>query len=189
MKKKRRKDENTTVEKLNVIIIKFIIIILLFFSGTILVKKNQKFKNDLYNKLYKNNFSFAVFKTYYNNNIGNIIPFQNIFKKKRVFNDKIEYKSLSKYNKGIKLNLYDNYPIPILKEGIVIYVGEKDKMQTVIVQQSNSVDVWYRNLSNTNVKLYDYVEKNDIIGEAKNNTLYLQYYLNGVEVDYKKFFK
>ena len=189
MYNKKKKKENTLLKKVNYFIFKCLTIGLLFFLCSILIKKDKKIKNDIYNNIYKNNFSFAVFKAYYNQNIGSILPFQNIFKKKRVFNEKIEYKSLSKYNKGIKLNLFDNYPIPNLKEGIVIYVGEKDKMQTVIIQQSNGVDVWYRNLSNTNVKLYDYVEKDNIIGEAKNNILYLQFYSNGVEVDYKEFFK
>ena len=47
----------------------------------------------------------------------------------------------------------------------------------------------YQNFSNKNVKLYDYVSDNEILGEVKNNTLYLTFKKNGVEIDYKKVIK
>jgi len=188
-KKYKRKRSNTKSNKLNLFIFKCFIIIILLIFGTIIIKNNPKIKKNIYNKIYNSNFSFAFFKNTYNKYIGNIIPFQNIFKEKKVFNEKLEYKSLSKYNKGIKLTLNDNYPIPIIKGGIVIFNGKKDGMNTVIIQQTDAIDVWYCNLSNTNVKLYDYLEDNSIIGEAKNNELYLQFYKDGMQIDYKKVFK
>ena len=101
-------------------------------------------------------------------------PFQNIFEDKKVFNEKLKYKSISKYNKGVKLTLSDNYAIPIIKGGIVIFSGEKEGLgKTIIIQQSDGIDVWYSNLANTTMKLYDYVEDNAVVGEAKNNELYL----------------
>ena len=83
----------------------------------------------------------------------------------------------------------DNYLIPSINEGIVIFNGKKDDKNTIIIQQPNKIDVWYSNLNNTNVKLYDYVDKNQIIGEANNNELYLSFYKDGVEIDYKKIIK
>ena len=118
-------------------------------------ENNPKLKNTIYNKVYNSNFSFAKFKNIYNKHIGNILPFQNIFKTKKVFNEKLQYKSLSKYNKGVKLTLEDNYPIPSIKGGIVIFNGKKDGKNTLIIEQYDGIDVWYCNLSNTklNAKL------------------------------------
>ena len=188
IKHKNKKDEKNN-NKFNLFLIKFFIIILSFSLLSISIKKDVKLKNIIYNKVYKSNFSFAYFKNIYNKNIGNIIPFQNIFKEKKVFNEKLEYEKLSRYNKGVKLKLSNNYAIPIIKDGIVIFVGDKDIGKTVIIQGSDGIDIWYSNLSNINVKLYDYVEENSIIGEAKNNELYLLFQKDGVEIDYNKVLK
>ena len=73
---------------------------------------------------------------------------------------------------------------------VVIFSGEKEGIgKTVIIQQSDGIDVWYGNLSNTTMKLYDYVEDNSIIGEAKNNELYMIFQKDGVEIDYKEVLK
>ena len=171
-------------------VLKLFSVIILFTIGTFLVRSNINIKNTLYNHIYNTHFSFASFKNLYNKYIGNVIPFQNIFETKKLFNEKLEYKSLSKYNKGVKLTLSDNYPIPIIKGGIVIFSGEKEGIgKTVIIQQSDGIDVWYGNLSNTTMKLYDYVEDNSIIGEAKNNELYMTFQKDGVEIDYKEVLK
>ena len=188
IKNKNKKEEKNN-SKFNLFLIKFFIIILSFSLLSISIKKDVKLKNIIYNKVYKSNFSFAYFKNIYNKNIGNIIPFQNIFKEKKVFNEKLEYEKLSRYNKGVKLKLSNNYAIPIIKDGIVIFVGDKDIGKTVIIQGSDGIDIWYSNLSNINVKLYDYVEENSIIGEAKNNELYLLFQKDGVEIDYNKVLK
>ena len=189
IKKKKLKQESKT-NKFNFFLVKFFIVILLFGLLSVSAQKDINIKNIIYNKIYKNNFSFAYFKNIYNKYIGNIIPFQNIFKENKVFNEKLEYKNLSKYNKGVKLTLNDNYPIPIIKGGIVIFVGTKEDLgKTVIIQGMDGIDLWYGNLSNTNVKLYDYVDENAIVGEAKNNELYMLFQKDGVEIDYNKVLK
>lgn len=174
----------------NFFIIKFFLVIILFSLGTLTVRSDAKLKNDIYNKIYNNNFSFAYFKNVYNKYIGNIIPFQNIFKEQKVFSEKLEYKKISTYNKGVKLTLNQGYAIPVIKGGIVIFSGDKENLgKTVIISQSDGIDVWYSNLSNTTMKLYDYVEDDAIVGEAKNNELYMIFQKNGVEIDYKEVLK
>ena len=44
-----------------------------------------------------------------------------------------------------------------------------------------------RNIDNLSVKLYDYVESDNIIGEAIDNTLYLVFMKDGSVLDYEKF--
>lgn len=181
--------DNKNGNRFRSFLLKLFIITIIFLSMYFVVDKNPKIKNKIYQKVYNSNFSFASVKKIYNKYIGNVLPFQNAFETKKVFSEKLSYKTLSKYNKGVKLSLSDNYLIPCIKGGIVIFSGVKNNMETIIIQQSDGIDVWYSNLSNKNVNLYDYVEDNQVIGEAKDNTLYMQFQKDGVEIDYKEVIK
>ena len=65
------------------------------------------------------------------------------------------------------------------------YIGEKEEYgNTVIIQQIDGIDVWYGNISNTSIKLYDYVEKGNLLGECSNE-LYLVFKKDGNRLDYE----
>ena len=66
---------------------------------------------------------------------------------------------------------------------------ECNNVKTVIIEDENGIDHIYGNLDNVNVKLYDYVDKNDLLGTASNNTLYLLFSKDGKYLDYKEFLK
>ena len=182
--KKRKKSSN-----ISYYFLKIVLVIIIFFLCYLIVNKSPKLKNKIYNKVYNTNINFASIKNVYNKYLGNVIPFQNSFAEQKVFKEKLTYNKLSRYNKGVKLTVNDNYLVPAIKGGIVIFDGEKDGLNTLIIQQSNKIDVVYQNFSNKNVKLYDYVSDNEILGEVKNNTLYLTFKKNGVEIDYNKVIK
>ena len=74
--------------------------------------------------------------------------------------------------------------VPCLESGIVVYIGNKDDYgQTVIIEQENGIDVFYSNISNDNIKLYDYIEKGEYVGQTKTNKLYLVFQKNGTVLD------
>ena len=62
------------------------------------------------------------------------------------------------------------------------------KDNTVIIQRIDGVDEWYGNVENVNVKLYDYVKKGSLLGEANNN-LYLVYKKDGNTLNYEDYLK
>jgi murein DD-endopeptidase MepM/ murein hydrolase activator NlpD len=94
------------------------------------------------------------------------------------------------YNNGVALSVDKEYLIPVLNSGIVIFVGEKeDYGKAVIIEQTNGIDVWYGNIDNLNVKLYDYVEDGSLIGETISDKLYLVFKKDGKALDYKKYIK
>ena len=158
----KKNEKEVKPNKFKFFAFKFFVVLLVFCFASLACTKDVKLKNI----------------------IRELCPFQNIFEDKKVFNEKLKYKSISKYNKGVKLTLSDNYAIPIIKGGIVIFSGEKEGLgKTIIIQQSDGIDVWYSNLANTTMKLYDYVEDNAVVGEAKNNELYLIFQKDGVEID------
>ena len=76
-----------------------------------------------------------------------------------------------KYMEGVK---YVHSGDVLLKSsGIVTFIGEKEGYgNTIIVQQSNGYYAWYGNVKET-VKIYDYVEKNSVIGTCENEYYYV----------------
>lgn len=49
------------------------------------------------------------------------------------------------------------------------------------------MDVFYGNIKNDNINLYDYVEKGELLGEVSGNKLYLVFQKDGKYLDYKEF--
>lgn len=170
------------------IIIKLLLSIVIMLIILIQLKQNTNFKTKFYQYVYDTNFSFATINNWYEKKFGSPIPFKNLIKENQpVFKEKLKYTNASKYLDGVKLEVGTNYLVPSLEKGIVIFVGEKENYgNTVIVQQQNGIDVWYSNLENINVKLYDYIDSGSLIGEVNQN-LYLKFVSNGEVIDYKPY--
>lgn len=156
----------------------------------ILLKSDKNLKAQFYKQVFETNFSFATINNWYEKNFGSPIPFKEFFKEDTisVFEETLSYKEASKYLDGVSLEVEDHYFIPILESGLVVFIGEKEGYgQTVIIQQNNGMDVWYGNLGQKNVQLYDYVEKGSLLGETKENTLYLVFKKGGEVLDYNEY--
>lgn len=155
----------------------------------ILIKSSSKFKTIFYKKIYENNLSFTYFENIYNKYIGSSHIFDKVLKTETVFNDQLSYKKINKYNDGAVLTVSSNYLVPINESGIVVFIGDKENYgNTVIIQRIDGVDEWYGNIDNVNVKLYDYVTKGDLLGEA-NKKLYLVYKKDGNILNYEEYLK
>lgn len=166
---------------------KFLILVVLTLFVMIMLKSNDKFKKKFYEYVYEKNFSFAKLNALYQDKFGSQIPFLDIAQdsSKQVFNESLEYRDKSDYKDGVKLKVSSNYMVPILESGLVVFIGEKEGYgNTVIIQQIDGVDVWYGNISNTSIKLYDYVEKGNLLGECSNE-LYLVFKKDGNRLDYE----
>ena len=78
--------------------------------------------------------------------------------------------------------------VPALESGIIIFIGEKENYgETIIIEQTNGIDVFYSNITKNNFKLYDYVEKGTYLGETKDDKLYLIFQKNGEVLNYKDY--
>ena len=124
----------------------------------------------------------------YQKYFGNILSLDKMIPETTsVFNEKLSYTNQKKYKNGVELTVTSNYMVPILESGIVLYIGEKENYgQTIIIEQIDGVEVYYSNI-NSNVKLYDYIEKGNLLGEAKSNKIYLTFQKDGKYLDYKKY--
>lgn len=171
------------------LISKFLISLILFILFLIGNKVSLEFKPKFYNIVYNETFSFAEFKGWCNENFGEVFPLNNLFPNDvKVFNERFVYDSANLYKDGVALKVTNQYLVPLLNSGVVIFLGEKeDYGNTLIVQQENGIDVWYSNINFGDIEMYDYLEKGSYIGEANGDTIYLLFQKDGKFLDYKEY--
>lgn len=166
------------------------LLITIFFSllTIIILKSNTQYKQLFYEKVYTDTINFASINKMYERYFGSSIPFKDyLTPTKTVFNEKLKYSKIEKYMDGAKLEVDTNYLVPSLDSGIVIFIGEKENYgKTVIILNENDIEVWYGNLNNININMYDYIEQGSFLGEVNNN-LYLLFMKEGKIVDYENY--
>ena len=173
------------------IFIKSLFVIILFLCSLIYIKQNDKNKENFKNIVYNNSLSFAKIYNVYKKYLGDVIPFKNIFKDntKLVTNDKITYKSIDKKGNGYLLSVSKNYTVSSINSGIIIdKKKDSDYINIITIQDKDGVNITYGMLNEINVKLYDYVEKGEIIGQA-NEKLYLSFKKDNKYLSYEKYIK
>lgn len=179
---------NSSMTFAKVFVSKILISFILFLSFLIGAKVNDKFKKNVYKEVYDNTISFATITKWYNSKFGSIFPIDIVPGEERVFSEKLIYSKSSAYKDGVSLEVNANYLVPLLENGVVIFIGDKtDYGNTVIVQGENGVDIWYCNINVGDIKLYDHLTKGSFVGEAKDKHIYLVFKEDGKYVDYKDF--
>lgn len=159
-------------KNINKLITKFMIAIIFFLISIIFT--NYSDKNLLLYKEYvfTESLPFTKLKGWYEDLFGEVLPTQD--NTQTVFNGKLVYKDISEYYDGEKLLVSKNTLVNNITSGVVVFSGEKDNYgNTVIIQGIDGVDIWYGNLENVSVSLYDYIETGNVIGQTKDEYLYL----------------
>ena len=166
-----------------------LITVIIFLVGMILVKNNTEIKNVILEQIYNKNFKFTKAKKIYEKYFGDILSSEQFTNDEQaVFQEKLTYKKTNTYLDGVALTVDNNYMVPVLETGIVIFMGEKEGYgNTVVIEQIDGVDVSYSNISTDGIQLYDYVEKGSLLGEVNNKKLYLVFQQDGEYLDYKRF--
>jgi len=194
MKKKNEQKliiEEKIIKYIRSLILRTLTVIVLFLILAIISKGNKIYKDIIITNLYEKNISFTKMKNLYNKYLGGIVPLEKVTPEVTpVFNETLEYTTESIYYDGVKLEVINNYLVPIIEEGLVIYIGEKENYGNVIIIEGiDGIEIWYGNIETTSVKLYDYVEKGNYLGTTKDNYLYLSYSKDGEFLDYKEYLK
>lgn len=189
MEKKIVKKKLVLKKSIKVFFSKLLLTIIVFLVGMILVKQDTKIKNLIIDIVYEKSIKFTKAKSLYQKYFGNILSIDKIVKEEEpVFNEKLTYSKKNVYKDGVVLQVSKNYMVPVLESGIVIFMGEKDDYgSTVIVEQIDGVDVFYSNITAVDIKMYDYVEKGQLLGECKSDQLYLVFQKDGKYLDYKDY--
>ena len=181
---KYNKSSNSFINFIN----KLLICTIIFLSLAIISKSNINYKEKIYNYLYKTNINFSYFKNLYNKYLGGVSILKENNKSVAVFKEKINYKNITSYEEGAKLEVNEKYLVPNLEKGIVVFIGNKDKYNnTIIIENEDGIDTWYGNICNTTLKLYDNIETSKYIGESCNNYIYLIFKKGNKVLDYKNY--
>jgi len=190
---RNRKTKKSTSIKvptyLNKYLSKFLIAMAFTLVTLIVLKGDKSLQPIFYKEVYDTNFSFATVNNLYEKYLGSPLPFKDFFKDiEPVFNEKLTFSEANKYIDGVKLTVEKNYLVPNQLSGLVVFIGEKEGYgNTVVIQQVNGIDLWYSNLTDVSVKLYDYVEKGTLIGTTIDNYLYLVFKKDGTALDYEDY--
>ena len=120
-----------------------LIVTILFLFCLIFIKSNTTFKNNIIKYVYEDSFKFTKLKSIYEKYFGNILSIDKVTpKEQEVFNEKLKYEKANVYKDGVLLQVEENYMIPTLDSGIVVFMGEKEGYgNTVIIEQVNGIDV------------------------------------------------
>lgn len=188
--KKKFKVNNENFQKpnnyINNLITRILISVILFFGFIIATNSSNKISEFVSNDVLKKNISFSKITNLYNKYFGSVLPFKDITEEANtVFNETLTYESIKNYKDGYQLEVKENYLVPVITSGIVVFIGEKEELgNTVIVQGIDEVDYWYSNIDNLSVSLYDYVSEGTFLGSAKGTNLYLTFLKNGEYLGY-----
>lgn len=183
----KKSNDNNLKKYFKGLVIRLLIVLLLFLTALIACKCNSQIKDKVYKYLYTEDISFTKIKKIYNKYLGGILPIKKEVDTEKVFQEKLKYTDLSIYQDGIKLSVGNNYLVPALQEGMVVFVGDKENYgNTIIVEDLDGVRYWYGNITTSSLKLYDYIEKGSLIGETSTN-LYLVFSKDDNYLNYEKY--
>ncbi len=154
----------------------------------IISKNSENFRNMVNKYTFNSNYNFSKINQLYKKYLLSLKKTKELISPVNG-SSILEYTKSEKYNDGVILEVGENYNVKMIESGLVVYVGEKEGIgNTIIVQQSNGIDVKYGFLDKIDVKVYDYIEKGTIIGNS-NNKLYLEFSKDGKVVSYEPYIK
>lgn len=183
------KDSNKKIKYLKGLITRVLLSVILFICICIITKVNNENILFVEKYIFEDSLKFTTFNNWYKDHFGSLIPSIKDNDELVFGNDdlKDEYE---KYLDGVKINTSKNSPISALNGGIVVFIGDKENYgKTVIIQGNDGINYWYGNVDNISINLYDYIEKNTLIGEAADDYIYLVLQDSDSFLDYDEYIK
>lgn len=179
--------EYKKIKYLKNLITRILISIIIIISVCIYLKYDDTNVLKIEKYFFEESLKFTKINNLYGKYMGQIIPAAKnntelVFSSSELKNNKYE-----DYKNGVKITSSKNQPISSLIGGIVVYIGKKEGYDnTIIIQGNDGMDYWYGGVQNISINLYDYIEKDTIIAETKENYLYLVLQKNGVYINYEE---
>lgn len=179
---------NPKVQKyLSNLLSKFLLSIIFLMVSIILIKSNSNIKTFYQKDILTKQINFTKFNDFYTKYFGNILPDYTVpsVPTQMASNTEFDYNNGTPYLNGTKLETTENYPVPIITSGIIVFLGEKDSLgPTCIVQGIDGIDIWYSHIDTSSLNLYDYVTEGKILAPTESNYFYLTIDSNGNYLTY-----
>jgi len=167
-----KKEVKNTIQKIFIMTIGILI-------GMILTKNNNDLKDKIKENIYETSYPIIESRNIYNK----YFSFLNKEKEKQVNNNLFKYINKEETKEGVKLTVKENEIIPVLESGIIVYLEDN----RVIIEQIDGVKAIYENIEVNDKKLYDYLEKGEVLGETEKDVINLSFTKKGEYYDYKKY--
>ena len=179
---------NPKVQKyLSNLLSKFLLSIIFLMVSIILIQSNSTIKTFVQEDILTKQINFTKFNDFYTKYFGNILPDYTVpsVPTQMASNTEFDYNNGTPYLNGTKLETTENYPVPIITSGIIVFLGEKDSLgPTCIVQGIDGIDIWYSHIDTSSLNLYDYVTEGKILAPTESNYFYLTIDSNGNYLTY-----
>ena len=179
---------NPKIQKyLSNLLSKFLLSIIFLMVSIILIKSNSNIKTFYQEDILTKQINFTKFNNFYTKYFGNILPDYTVpsIPTQMASNTELDYNNGTPYLNGTKLETTENYPVPIITSGIIVFLGEKDFLgPTCIVQGVDGIDIWYSHIDTSSLNLYDYVTEGKILAPTEDDYFYLTIDSNGNYLTY-----
>ena len=165
------------------------LIAVIFVLGSIIFTNISDSNKELYQKyVLEDSLEFTKINELYQNIFGTVdITKDNHSDAETVFGS-ITYTNIESFKNGSKLTVGMNEVVSAITSGIVVFIGEKDELgNTIIIQGNDGVDIWYSNITDTDIKVYDYVEAGSILGTSNSEDIYLTISKDGQFMSYEEY--
>lgn len=185
---KNKNDKNKNIRSYLInLSLRLLVVFVIFLLLTVIYRTDNTLKDSISSYFFKENISFTKIKKLYDKYLGGLLLTTKEQTITDVFNEELNYNSNSIYYDGVKLSVSENYLVPSLTEGMVVFVGDKENYgKTIIIENLEGICYWYGNIKNTSLKLYDYVEKGSFIGEVSSE-LYMIFSKDGKFLNYEEY--
>lgn len=168
---------------------KLLILLIIIFSLLIINKTNPRIIERLKEELFNKSLNFIKINKISKKLIGeNILDVSQNRYLKVTDSDILLTDNKENYHNGYKYDVSNNLPIGTIQSGVIIYKGNKEYFgSTIIIETTDGYNIWYGNIKDLNVSLYDYVEKGSLIGSADGKYIYVLIEKNGKYYSYEDY--
>lgn len=164
------------------------LIAIIFVLGSIIFTNISDENKELYQKyVLEDSLEFTKINELYQSLFGSV-DITNKDNDSEVVFGNITYTNIEPFKNGAKLTIGMNEVVNVITSGIVVFIGEKDDLgNTIIVQGNDGVDIWYSNITDTDIKVYDYLESGNILGTSNSDDIYITISKDGEFMSYEEY--
>jgi len=183
-------DLNPKLKYVKNLISRTLVAVIFVLASIIFTNISDKNKELYKSYVLENSLEFTKINNWYQKFLGSVdITKKGSNSTSTVFNN-IKYSNIEKYKDSTKMTVGLNEAINVITSGIIVFIGEKEDLgNTIIVQGNDGVDIWYSNITDTDLKVYDYIEKGSILGTSNSDYIYVTIYKDGAILGYEEYQK
>ncbi len=183
-------NNNKDTKKISRIFSKILLSIILILISCIYIHLDKSNLAKFKKYFFEDNLTFAKINESYHKLFGSLFPSITNNEDTILASNNVSLNEVEEYNDGYKIITTKNSPISVITSGIIVFLDEKEGYgKTAIIQGIDGYDIWYGNITDPSVKLYDYVEKGTILANSNDDFYYNVFYKDGNKVNYEEYYK